>query len=147
MEEGQIIRKTLNGLKQRLNSDRTLTVQQEAGAIFELSCSFHNQATIEQLENFQSEHNWILPKDYQVFLLEHNGARIFEDLDLYSLEELITFKDTNLPEGCFCIASFLDSRIVIDSRLYQKGIKDYLFCLDSIAGFENAINLNANFEL
>ncbi|WP_208589710.1 SMI1/KNR4 family protein [Gracilibacillus suaedae] len=147
MEEGQIIRKTLHGLKQRLNSDGTITIQQEVGGIFELPCSFQNPATKEQIENFQSEHDWILPKDYQNFLLEHNGARIFEDLDLYSLEELITFKDPNLPEGCFCIASFLDNRIIIDTRVYKKGINDYLFCLDSVDGFEDAIKLNANFEL
>ncbi|MGG4178276.1 SMI1/KNR4 family protein [Virgibacillus pantothenticus] len=147
MEVGQLIQKTLDGLKQRLNSDGTITVQEEGGAIFELSCSFQNPATKEQIENFQFEHNCCLPIDYQNFLLEHNGARIFEDLDLYSLEGLIAYKDPSLPDGCICIASYLDTRIVIDTRIYKQGDHDYLFCLDSVDSFEDGINLNANFEI
>lgn len=147
MEEGQLVRKTLKGIKQRLNDDGTITVQQEAGAIFKLHCSFQEPATKEQIKNFQLVYDCILPQDYQNFLLENNGARIFEDLDLYSLDELITFKDINLPEGCFCIASYLDTRIVIDTRLYKKGISDFLFCLDSVESLEDGTNLNTNFEL
>src|SRR5690625_2306880 len=108
MEEGQLVRKTLKGIKQRLNDDGTITVQQEAGAIFKLHCSFQEPATKEQIKNFQLVYDCILPQDYQNFLLENNGARIFEDLDLYSLDELITFKEINLHDDWLCRASNFD---------------------------------------
>lgn len=40
-----------------------------------------------------------------------------------------------------------DGRYVLDSNRYEKGDLDYLFYLDSIDHFDEAVDLKANFEI
>ncbi|SDW33347.1 SMI1 / KNR4 family (SUKH-1) [Marininema mesophilum] len=147
MKEGELISKTLQALKSRLNSQKRLQIQQEGGYLEEVACGFNDPATMEELIAFQQKTGWTLPKDYEQFLLLHNGAFLFDDLDLLSLNKIIEYHTDDLPKYVMPIAYYLDSRFVIDTQQYTQGNKDYLVWMDSVLPFEDGTYLNMNFEL
>ncbi|MCG5252501.1 hypothetical protein MCW62_14415, partial [Brevibacillus agri] len=55
----------------------------------------------------------------------------------------------NLPDGCFIIAYLFDGcQIIVDTNKYKAGNKtSYLWYLDSCCPFEDALDLQMNFEL
>jgi hypothetical protein len=152
---GNIVEKSLNGLKSRLENDGILLIQNEEGYVEPNKFSFNPPASLSQIKRFKDETGLILPADYQSFLLLHNGARLFVHpyygggVELLSLEQMLEYRFDYLPDGCFIIAYLFDGcQVIIDTNRYQEGNKtSYLWYLDSCCPFDDALDLHMNFEL
>ncbi len=91
------LKQTLNALKTQLDNNR-LKVISHQGEIQTVGFSFNPPLDYNSIQEVKLNKNWYLPDDYEAFLLEHNGAELFEQyfdninigggLLLYSLEEV-----------------------------------------------------------
>lgn len=151
-----IINKTLGALKHRLDEKGNMEIIAEQGNVHTVNCSFNPPVNIDALLAFQEENNWTFPEDLKEFLINHNGARIFEmllggniniggGLQLYSLEEIKkTYKNLQLSSTYFPIGLVLESHLLINSKDIEENHPNYLY----IAGTSlNVEPLKLNFEL
>lgn len=148
------IEATINGLKQRLNSDGTLNVQREEGYVFQAKCTFNSPVTEEEIHQFEKDTNWKLPMSFKQFLLKNNGARLFKHVKCgggYELLGLDEIRDNHLdymPEKWYPISINNGDYLFIDSSKVEKGKDDYLvyFEHDSDICPENGRRILLNFE-
>ncbi|QBP40982.1 SMI1/KNR4 family protein [Paenisporosarcina antarctica] len=155
VEEGSIVKQTLNTLKKRLKeNENIIQIQGEGGYLAKVECTFNPPATDEEIKNFERQTGLILPNDYKEFLKISNGCRLFDDIEsggeieLYSLDQIIDLNEHyDEFEGCFDIAYIYQDNIVINSKHYSELKKNYLFWKGHIDQFEEAIPLEMNFEL
>jgi hypothetical protein len=139
----------INALKTRLeNNDNSLLVQLENGAVEKRYFTFNPPANRGCIESFFANNNWYIPSDYFNFLLMHNGAKLFDDMDLLSIEEIpnvINEYGYMFPEHCYPIGYFNSAVIFIDSNMVGKE-SDYLYWQSCIDAFDERISLRINFE-
>src|SRR5690625_5513066 len=106
------LNQTLNTLKSQLD-DNKLKVISQGGEIQTIGFQFNQPINYDCLQQVKENKNWYLPNDYEAFLLEHNGAKMFElylgdtniggGLLLYSLEE-VDRKSTRLNSSHVAIS-------------------------------------------
>ncbi|CAF1774001.1 hypothetical protein NRS6094_04084 [Bacillus subtilis] len=149
MEEGKLIHLTLAGIKEAVSKYGTFPMIQPGGFVLEdAAFEFNEPATEEEIRKLESHFNVSLPKDYKEFLALHNGLEFLDGIEILSIEDVMKYNETeDLPEKCFLIGYHFDGRYVIDSNRYEKGDLNYLFYLDSIDHFDEAVDLKANFEI
>lgn len=152
------VHKTVNGLKSLLDEKGAIKLFCSEGYIMECLVTFSpNQAALNEILNFEAKYQLKLPDDYQKFITQHNGAKIFEvladgeniggGLYLFSLEEIeeeLKYEDLfegingipigHLLEGC---------HLMIDKDKLDKGDPNYLF----IFQLGEYTPLNVNFEI
>ncbi|KXJ36487.1 hypothetical protein AX282_04515 [Bacillus spizizenii] len=149
MEEGKLIRLTLAGIKEAVSKYGTFPMILPGGFVLEdATFEFNEPATKEEIRKLEFHFNVSLPKDYKEFLALHNGLEFLDGIEILSIDDVLKYNETeDLPEKCFLIGYHFDSRYVIDLNRYEKGDSDYLFYLDSIDHFDEAVDLKANFEI
>ncbi|GGI11580.1 SMI1/KNR4 family protein [Gottfriedia solisilvae] len=155
VEEGSIVKRTLDSLKKRLEENgNIIQIQVEEGYLSRVECTFNPPASDEEIKDFEKKTGLILPNDYKEFLKISNGCRLFDDIEsggeieLYSLEQIIEYNEYNDEfEGCYDIAYIYQDNIVINSKYVIEKKKNYLFWKGHIDQFEEAIPLEMNFEL
>ncbi|PTX60315.1 hypothetical protein C8P63_10979 [Melghirimyces profundicolus] len=65
MELGDVIEKTLNSLQNRLDDSGILKqVQRSKGIVVDMEFTFNESATSDQIQAFEEENGWYVPKDY-----------------------------------------------------------------------------------
>jgi len=155
LKEGDIVRRTLQALKQRLGeNDHILQMQSEQGYIYKAKCTFNAPASGEEINDFEQQTGFIIPSDYKEFLKVTNGCRLFDDIqyggeiELYSLQQIIEYNEHfDQYDGRYAIAYIYENNIVINSSIYSQHNINYLFWKDHIAPFQEAIPFQMNFEL
>lgn len=155
IKEGSIVKETLKALRKRLeeNGD-VIQIQGEGGYLAKVNCTFNPPASDEKIRDFERKTGLVLPNDYKEFLKISNGCRLFDDIEhggeieLYSLDQIIDLNEHyDEFDGCFDIAYIYQDNIVIKSKHYNEGEKNYLFWKGHIDQFEEATPLDMNFEL
>lgn len=147
-----LIHKTLDGFKKRLVNNK-LTIQGENGLVEEVSFSFNEPATDQEIQDFIKQTGLHLPDDYQAFLRLHNGVTLFQpwfggQMDLCSLSEvenkmgIVGF----FPEHWYPIGCQDGHFLMIDANKVNQGEMDYLMWWDSSL-VEDAKHLGLNFAL
>ncbi|GIN88468.1 hypothetical protein J6TS2_48540 [Heyndrickxia sporothermodurans] len=92
MNNNDAIISILEELKSKLNANFETTIIDQWGKTRKVTFTFNEPASIEKINRFEKEFDWVLPKDYKNILLIHNGLDIFEDengsgFELYPIEE------------------------------------------------------------
>ncbi|UJE03957.1 SMI1/KNR4 family protein [Bacillus subtilis] len=148
MEEGKLIHLTLAGIKEAVSKYGTFPMIQPGGFVLEdATFEFNEPATEEEIGKIESHFNVSLPKDYKEFLALHNGMKFFDGVEILSIEDVLEYNETeDLPENCFLIGYHFDGRYVIDTQRYEKGL-DFMFYLDAIDHFDEAIEVAPSFEI
>lgn len=120
-----------------------------------LYCKWNEPVSMEVIDSFFDEHDWVVPQDYKQFLSYHNGGTLFCSPDygggiyLLSLEEIkvISSEYPQIPADC-CPIAWTDSligAIGIDSSRLAKGNEPYLFFLDVMYDMTDAKYMNLTF--
>jgi len=148
MNEHYFVKDTLDSLKKRLDNNESLLIQQDKGYVFNAKFSFNTPATQENIEEFCNQTGWTLPNDYQIFLKDNNGAKLFCDpfgscVHLYSLEECIQNHLSYMEKEFIPIGYYLESYLFIDSNRVKNNREDYLLWFES--GGKNYRELSINF--
>jgi hypothetical protein len=153
------VHKTINGLKRLLDEKGAIKLFCSEGYIIESLVTFSpNKASLNEIQNFQSNHKFTLPEDYVKFISQYNGAKIFEilaegeniggGLHLFSLEEIEEeLKYEDLFEGIngIPIGYLLEEcHLMIDKDRVNQGDPNYLFIFESGSEYNP---LNLNFEI
>jgi len=148
IKEGELIKQTLKGLKNILDSHGTFPLLQPGGFVLEDPYfNFNDPATEDDIAYLESVFKVKFPNDYKVFLRLHNGMEIIDGIEVLSTSDVIKYNEVqDLPEECILIGYHFDGRYVIDTKRYRNGL-DYMFYLDSIDSFEEAEDLGSNFEI
>lgn len=87
------IKAILDGLKQRIINDE-LIIQTPGGNIEKANFYFLPPAKTEEIDRLSTLFQVNLPQEYREFLLQHNGAKLFdigfgECTDIYSINEIV----------------------------------------------------------
>nr|WP_166243387.1 SMI1/KNR4 family protein [Paenibacillus turpanensis] len=141
---------TLSSLKERIAPNGELLVQQEQGYCYQAKFIFHEPATESEIDEFISRTGWRLPEDYRLFLLTHNGAKLFKSkygggYNLFTLDEIIRWRNSDAPANWYPIASHLGDLLFVDFQ--EKDNSDgYLYWMISSSKFEWADKIRLNFE-
>ncbi|MFC9541623.1 SMI1/KNR4 family protein [Lysinibacillus sp. NPDC056959] len=117
----------LTSLNKRLEKEKNLTIQRENGETLNVTCNWNSPVTDQQLMEFSSKTNHILPNDFCSFLKIRNGGKLFSDgVDYFELFKL---------KGIHNYLNEYDININYKSAYdkswymigYYKGYGDYLF--------------------
>jgi hypothetical protein len=152
MQKNQLVLATLNALKSRMNDNKIILVQSDSGYCTPCEFIFNPPASLDEINDFLSNMQASLPKDYETFLLIHNGAHLFSDefgssVQLYSLDEILAYHNSYMPEGWYPIANVLGDTVFIDSSSNQQGNEEYLYWHPSGEAYLDSRNLGLNFEI
>ncbi len=148
MEEGKLIRMTLDGIKEAVSKYGTFPMLQHGGHVMEdAAFQFRDPASPQEINSLEKMLGVTLPNDYKEFLFNHNGMEMFNGIELLSTEGIIEFNEVqDFPKGYVLIGYHYDGRYVIDVNKSNKGL-GYMLHLDSIDNIEDAVYLDSNFEI
>ncbi|MEY9971838.1 hypothetical protein ABH966_002211 [Lysinibacillus sp. RC46] len=150
----QIITKSIDALKSRLDSENILVIQREKGYLYNVKFEFNNPASIKDVDRFVEKTGLRLPNDYKEFLLKHNGALLFSDVEYGGGFELLSVEEVHkeyleyldhFPKNWYPISVDNGDYIIIDSSQVEKGQQNYLIRYQGGEPVEYAIKLNMNF--
>ncbi|MEQ6357319.1 SMI1/KNR4 family protein [Lysinibacillus sp. M3] len=117
----------LSSLNKRLEKEKNLTIQRENGEILNVTCNWNSPVTDQQLTEFSSKTNHILPNDFCSFLKICNGGKLYTDgvdyFELFNLKGIHNYLneyDININYK----SAYDKSWYMIG---YYKGYGDYLF--------------------
>jgi|SRR5690625_234690 len=144
------LNQTLNTLKSQLD-DNKLKVISQGGEIQTIGFQFNQPINYDCLQQVKENKNWYLPNDYEAFLLEHNGAKMFElylgdtniggGLLLYSLEEVQkVHQRLNMDNDYYPIGYVHEEHLMIKNS--KENNKNYLYF-----GYLEKRPSNMNFEI
>lgn len=142
-----VMYKTLESLKNRLDKGNELAIHLFDGFSFIAKFNFNVPASLEDINYFLSENNINIPNEYKDFLLLHNGAELFKGkyeapIKLYSLEEIVANNTRQIPSGFFPIGYYPDTGfIMINSNNLKYNNSNYMWILDT-----DPINLKCDFK-
>ncbi|MEY9975683.1 SMI1/KNR4 family protein [Lysinibacillus sp. RC79] len=149
-----IITKSIDALKSRLDPENILVVQRDEGYLYNVKFEFNNPATIKDVGRFVKKTGFFLPVDYKEFLLKHNGALLFSDVEYGGGFELLSIEEVHkeyleyldyFPKNWYPISVDNGDYIIIDSSQVEKGHQTYLIRYQGGEPVEYAIKLNMNF--
>lgn len=144
------LKQTLDALKSQLTNNK-LKVISHQGEIQTVGFKFNTALSEEAIQTVALKKKWYFPEDYFAFLLEHNGANLFElylgdmniggGLKLYSLEEAQKVqRNLAMNNDYYPIGYVHEEHLMI--RNSQKNNKNYLYF-----GHLEKRPTNMNFEL
>ncbi|WP_338542385.1 SMI1/KNR4 family protein [Paenibacillus tundrae] len=153
MIQGELIYKTIDSLKKRLENNNLLELQLQEGYLTQATCTFNEPADESDLIEFQRKLGFELPNDYINFLKISNGCSLFDhpqhggEAYLYKWQDIqeATYESSN--EGYLKIAYIYQDNIVIDLKKYSEGSNNYLMVKGYIDNFDESRPFNMNFEL
>lgn len=155
----ELLNKTLNGLKKRLEKDNTIYIQHTEGLVDEVSCDFNTPATENAIKLFEEETGWTLPQDFKEFLLLHNGANLLfhprfgDGIELFSIEKILEMREAYedvFEKEYFSIGACRDGLILIDAEICKPNPardSNYLFWLMDCSSEDDVTDLKSNFEI
>ncbi|UTR15011.1 SMI1/KNR4 family protein [Salipaludibacillus sp. LMS25] len=132
-----LLKNTLSSLKRQLNKESQLEILCEDGTITQVKFEFNKPATEKELKKLPCD----LPTEYKEFLLLHNGARLYEDLEergsfeLFSVDEILlhySYYD-DWPEGWLPIGAGFDESLVLAPSKDRRG---YIFWMQTGVSFD-----------
>lgn len=144
------LKHTLDALKTQLDNNK-LKVISHQGEIQTVGFNFNIPLDYNFLKKVKLNKNWYLPDDYETFLLEHNGAKLFElylgntniggGLLLYSLEEIQKVQQNlGMDNDYYPIGYVHEEHLMIKNS--KENNKNYLYF-----GHLEKRPTNMNFEL
>jgi len=153
MIQGDLIFKSINSLKKRLENNELLELQLDEGYLTQATCKFSEPASENDLLEFQKKLGYKLPNDYINFLMITNGCSLFDhpqyggESYLYKWQDIkkVTYEEPN--DGYLKIAYIYQDDIIIDLKAYNNGSNNYIMVKGHIDYFHEARPLNMNFEL
>ncbi|MCU4668674.1 SMI1/KNR4 family protein [Bacillus paralicheniformis] len=108
---------------------------------------FEDPASPQAISDLEKKLGVTFPNDYKEFLLQHNGMKMFDGVEILNIEGIIEYNEVqDFPEGYVLIGYHFDGRYVIDTSKSRNGL-GYMLYLDSIDAIEDAVNLDSNFEI
>ncbi|MFC7782905.1 SMI1/KNR4 family protein [Rossellomorea sp. GCM10028870] len=133
-----ILNKTLHALKKRLDEKGNMEIVAEQGNIHTVHCSFNPPIESGDLKAFQEERKWMFPEDFQQFLSQHNGAKMYEmllgsiniggGLQIYSIEEIKEINDALKSLYDYIpIGYVLENNLLISRTAIERDDPDYLY--------------------
>ncbi|PGZ93353.1 SMI1/KNR4 family protein [Bacillus sp. AFS029533] len=157
----ELLNRTLNGLKKRLEKANTIYIQHTEGMVYEVTCDFKASASEKALKLFENQTGYTLPQDYKDFLKLHNGSSLLytpdygDGIELFSIEYTLelyeSWKEHSAFErNLFAIGTCKDGYLLIDADLCKpKPNRDgnYIHWLIDGGSEEDVIPLHTNFEL
>ncbi len=106
---------------------------------------FKDPASPKEISNLEKKLGVTFPNDFKEFLLQHNGMEMFEGVEILSIEGIIEYNEVqDFPEGVRFNWVLLWWKI--RTHKSRNGL-EYMLYLDSIDDFEDAVNLDSNFEI
>ncbi|TGK92552.1 SMI1/KNR4 family protein [Leptospira levettii] len=154
MKQGELIRKTISTLKERLKKNNgILEIQCTEGFLIQVSCQFNEPTKSDDLICFQKALNINLPIDYVQFLYLTNGCSLFNEVKtggeslLYSIQNIVNEDYAELNSNFLTIGRIFQDDILIDLSRSKNGFDNYINIKSSIDQFDDSIKLNMNFEL
>lgn len=152
LQKNELTKKTLDALKERLDENNSMLVQQPKGVLLRRIFEFNPPLTEENIIEFSLEQNLHLPEDYRQFLLMHNGASLFGgeyggSIIIFRLEDVRSYLHNGLPSKWLPIATILGATLFADCGRYENGEDEYLFIHEDGEKYEEAWNLQSNFEI
>lgn len=143
------IKITLEALKKRLDSKGLLEIQQEEGYLEKAEVFFNPPATEKDLKKLPFN----VPKDYEEFLLLHNGGLIFNHpeygggFELFTIDEILEHRAIpgfDYPDNWFPIAYGYDGcYLIVTDKMVGNG---YLYVMDTGYNFEDNMFIGMTFE-
>lgn len=136
----------LSALKERLDQNNVLLIQDVGGSLLETKLIFNPPATEHEINQFFNEININVPNDFKSFLLLHNGARIFTEIRLFGLEDIYRLYiqhdyKSMLPEGWLPIGDDTTGYKFYIDTTNIKNDKDYPMYHSEFIGGDKKINL------
>ncbi|WP_339165596.1 SMI1/KNR4 family protein [Siminovitchia sp. FSL W7-1587] len=115
-----------------------------------VGCSFNPPADPEALKQVQENNDWDIPKDYEAFLLQHNGAQLLQaylgdmniggGLILFSLDEVIqAHQNLSMDHMFYPIGMVSEEYLMVKNN---KNTPNYLYI-----EYLDPAPLNMNLEL
>ncbi|WP_025029019.1 SMI1/KNR4 family protein [Caldalkalibacillus mannanilyticus] len=144
---------TIESLKKRLNTSSQLTIQNEEGNISHVEFKFNPPKKQDEISIFENISSWLIPEDLKTFLLIHNGAILFNDIECGGGIEILSLEDYKeqhldyMPSTWYPIAYYHGDCLLVDSDRCRAGRNDYLVYHESCTSVEDAKYLNLNFEI
>lgn len=140
----------ISNLKQRLDEDGFLWIQQEDGYLGKAKVKFNGPATEKEIEEFPFK----LPADYEEFLRLHHGGRLFftegggnNGMELYTIEQILehrSYYGDDFPDNWFPVATGYDGSFLIVTDQHIGG--GYLSWFDTGNNFEHDLAIGMSFE-
>jgi len=154
MKPGELIGKTIEGVKERLiRGNGLFEVQLREGNIAYVTCQFSEPASTDELELAEKRLGYQLPVDYHRFLTISNGCSLFDDpvyggeAQVYRLQEALQYSSGEENMGYLKVAWIYQDEIFINLSVYNSGNPNYLYVKDHIEPYDESRPLNMNFEL
>lgn len=153
MIQGELIYKTIDSLKKRLENNKLLELQLQEGYLTQATCQFNEAADGSDLLEFQRKLGYKLPNDYINFLKITNGCSLFDhpqyggESYLYKWQDIEESTYEEPSDGYLKIAYIYQDNIIIDLKAYNQGSNNYLMVKGHIDHFHESRPLNMNFEL
>ncbi|MDQ0112434.1 SMI1/KNR4 family protein [Paenibacillus harenae] len=144
MKQGELIKKTIVSLKDRLEKNNgLLELQLGEGYLTQAICTFNEPVSESELLHFQKEAGLKLPVDYYNFLLLTNGCSLFDHPQYGGEAQICKWQDTevetieDLHEGYMKlkIARIYQDDIIIDLKAYNEGSNNYMMVKGSMISF------------
>ncbi|MDY7223265.1 SMI1/KNR4 family protein [Halalkalibacterium halodurans] len=130
-----LLQNTLNYLKK----ESALTILLDDGTTTRVKFKFNQPATEKELKKLPCD----LPNEYKEFLLVHNGAQLYEDLEdcgdgfeLFSVDEILLHYSyyNDWPKGWFPIGAGFDGDLLIIAP--NKDRQGYMCWMETGDSFE-----------
>jgi len=151
----KLISASLETLKKTLNNI-PFPIQRNLGYQLNCSFSFSRPAEPQEIEDFQTETDFLLPDDYKFFLSLHNGAQLYMDVEgiephwhIFGIDEIQdALEKYPTPDHIYIIAKYDQTLICVNNTYVKEGRRDYLFDQSIYTvSRDNAEPLELNFEL
>ena len=144
------IKETIDTLKSQLENNKLRLIAPQ-GEIQTVGFSFNPPIENKRIQEIEEKYNWYIPKDYRTFLLQHNGAKLYQlylgetniggGLLLYSLEEALTVQQRlSMNNDYYPIGYVHEHHLMVKNTKYDN--KNYLYIR-----YTDKEPLNMNFEL
>jgi len=157
----ELLHKTLNGLKKRLEKDNTIYIQHTEGLVYEVTCDFNAPASEKSIKQFENQTGWTLPQDYKEYLLQHNGANLLyiprygDGIELFSIEYTLELFESwqqyeMFERNLFAIGTCRDGYLLIDADLCKPTPSregNYMHWYTDGGSEEDVKSLYTNFEI
>ncbi|MCM3576499.1 SMI1/KNR4 family protein [Mesobacillus subterraneus] len=151
-----LLEKSINYLKQKLQEKGSFEIYLGEGKTSNVTCKFNSPVSVIDIEQLELQTGLTLPDDYKHFLLLHNGATLFDDVEyggecyLYDIELVLeNYQDSlgNYPNEWLTIGYHYGEEIVLDCNKVRNGDK---YCIMHRGASEPngvAYGLKLSFEL
>lgn len=120
-------------LKKAVSKYGTFPLFHHGGYVMEdATFYFKDPASPQEISGLEKKLGVHFPNDYIEFLLQHNGLKMFDGVEILNIEGIIEYNEVqDFSEGYILIGYHFDGRYVIDTNKSKKGL-GYMLYLDSI---------------